>query len=433
LRRPEGTLIALTTTNDPFHATTPGRVRRAEWFTALWEQFGFGLGVHIRRVHYRIISQETPILMVDGSTPYLNTTDCWQQVKEACRDARLLGMVNHDGFLDRRNKETFEKLDDREESPAQLFVTNTYIDISRPELPRLRLQRPTILQPYHLEIIVEKTTADDIIEPLAERYGINATSCAGQISLTRCFEIVQRAKASGRPVRILYVTDFDPAGHVFMPVACARKIEFLLRDGNLDLDIQLRQIVLTPEQCQEYRLPRTPLKSTAETKSWKDRFGEGATELDALEALHPGRLRQILVEEIERYYDTDLDDEISETAREIDADLHVTNIDAAASVEADLQELDRDCAALEERTKALYQGVITNLYEADDADVDNVEWPEPKDGDEDPDPLYDSKRTYVEQIDRYKRHQGKLTTRAPGKRGPGRKGRAEATQPLAAA
>jgi hypothetical protein len=41
LQRPEGTLIALTTTNDPFHATTPGRVRRAEWFAALWEQFGW--------------------------------------------------------------------------------------------------------------------------------------------------------------------------------------------------------------------------------------------------------------------------------------------------------------------------------------------------------------------------------------------------------
>ena len=175
-------------------------------------------------------------------------------------------MVHHEGFVDRRNKETFEKLDDREESPAHLLVTNCYIDISRPELPRLRLEHPTILQPYHIEIIVEKTTIDDIVEPLAERYGINATSCAGQISLTRCFEIVQRAKASGRPVRILYISDFDPAGRE-MPVACARKIEFLLRDGNLDLDVQLRQIVLTEEQCEEYRLPRTPLKETAETEA----------------------------------------------------------------------------------------------------------------------------------------------------------------------
>jgi hypothetical protein len=69
---------------------------------------------------------------------------------------------------------------------------------------------------------------------------------------------------------------------------------------------------------------------------------------------------------------------------------------------------------LEERTKQLYQGIITNLHEAND--IDDIEWPVPSCGDEDADPLYDSKRTYVEQIDRYKQHQGKLTTRKPGKR-----------------
>jgi len=42
--------------------------------------------------------------------------------------------------------------------------------------------------------------------------------------------------------------------------------------------------------------------------------------------------------------------------------------------------------------------------------LDGHEWPEPADGDEDNDPLYNSTRSYVEQIDRYKRHQGKPTT-----------------------
>ena len=46
-----------------------------------------------------------------------------------------------------------------------------------------------------------------------------------------------------------------------MPVAVARKIEFFLRDNELDeLDIQVRPIVLTKQQCEEYELPRTPIK-----------------------------------------------------------------------------------------------------------------------------------------------------------------------------
>ena len=44
---------------------------------------------------------------------------------------------------------------------------------------------------------------------------------------------------------------------------------------------------------------------------FEERFGEGMTELDALEALHPGELQRILVTEIERYYDDGLDDEIA--------------------------------------------------------------------------------------------------------------------------
>jgi hypothetical protein len=42
---------------------------------------------------------------------------------------------------------------------------------------------------------------------------------------------------------------------------------------------------------------------------------------------------------------------------------------------------------------------------------DGIEEVEPFEGDEDDDPLYDSTRDYVEQVDRFKQHQGKSTTR----------------------
>jgi hypothetical protein len=49
-------------------------------------------------------------------------------------------------------------------------------------------------------------------------------------------------------------------------------------------------------------------------------------------------------------------------------------------------------------------------------DLDEVEWPEPAEGDEDLDPLFSSKRGYVQQIDRYKKFQVKATVRKPDKR-----------------
>jgi hypothetical protein len=40
-------------------------------------------------------------------------------------------------------------------------------------------------------------------------------------------------------------------------------------------------------------------------------------------------------------------------------------------------------------------------------DIDDYNWPEPEAGDEDDDPLYDSTRDYLDQLARYRVHQGK--------------------------
>ena len=102
---------------------------------------------------------------------------------------------------------------------------------------------------------------NDVLMPLGERYGVNVVTGLGEMSLTRCVELVDRAKASGKPVRILYISDFDPGG-ASMPVAVARKIEFVVRKEGHDLDIQVRPVVLRREQCIQYRLPRTPIKES---------------------------------------------------------------------------------------------------------------------------------------------------------------------------
>lgn len=257
-----------------------------------------------------------------------------------------------------------------------------------------------------MEIVCEKSTVDDVLLPLSEQYEINVTCCVGEISVTRSYEIVQRAKASGRPCRILYLSDFDPAG-ASMPVACARKIEFFVRKENLDLDIQLRPIVLTHEQCEDYELPRTPLKDT-ETRAgrFEARYGAGATELDALEALHPGELHNILTEEIDRYYDTDLEEEINDIASGIDDEVDAVNDTIYDRYVAQIEALEDDYAVLEQRRRALWQEMMGALNN-EAPDIDDTEWPDPCDGDEEDDPMYDSSRSYIDQVDRFKHHQGK--------------------------
>ena len=54
-------------------------------------------------------------------------------------------------------------------------------------------------------------------------------------------------------------------------------------------------------------MPRTPIKDTERRKDkFEQIFGVGATELDALEALHPGELARLLNVELDNWLDVGL-------------------------------------------------------------------------------------------------------------------------------
>ena len=444
LQRPRATLIALAADNDPFYADQPSRRRGAEWFAGIWKQFRFGSGMHLRRVHYRLISHGKPIIGDDGA-PYENTEVCWKNLRSAARDARYLGLVPIEDFIDRRNDRAIEfSFDTGKDAtlsvsePSTLFSRfSSELSVWLPRAAEFEFSLAAINQRYQVELWCEKSTVNDVLIPLAREYQLNVVAAKGEISLTHCHQLVERAKARGRPVRILYVSDFDPAG-LSMPVACARKIEFIIRRGHLDFDVQVRPIALNHEQCVEYHLPRTPLKeSERRTAAFEAKFGEGATELDALEALRPGELHRILEEEILRYRDTGLDGRIEEIgqafrdqldgAREEILDRHADELRKIKSDYGDLvrrvnpefkkiaDSYGESFREIVNRFNDLQQTIAAELEEEapDPADAD---WPEPADGDEDGDPLFDSTRDYVEQIDRFKQHQGKPTDRLERRR-----------------
>jgi hypothetical protein len=319
LNRPVQTLIALARNNDPF-LILPGREVNAKWAADLWHSSGIKIGFHKRRIHYRLVSLDPPPTMPNGQ-PYENTTNCFSMLTQALRDAVYLGLIGPNAFTDNRNPDPI--IGDVEARDADVYVAGEWIDVSlrMPSLPRLRLSSPTVPQKYAIEIWAEKTTVDDILEPLCHSYHLNAIRGSGEISATQCTDLVDRAVKHGRPIRILYLSDFDPAGQC-MPVSGARKIEFEIYNRAPSLDIQVRQVVLTHDQCSDLKLPRTPIKDTElRADAFEKRFGEGATELDALEALHPGLLRRMLVKEIQRYRNEDHDSEVEQIADDIEDQL----------------------------------------------------------------------------------------------------------------
>lgn len=408
-------LIALAPANDPFYAGVSRRAVAATWFAELWERFGWRQGLHIRRGHYVLVSQEQPVLKPNGA-PYENTLLDWGYLCEASLAARYLKLLPSDALVDRRNPDPiiFSVLEDLSNPEVHVYGERPYFGFGLQDAidpPIYALSGIRTHQDYLVELWIEKTTQNDILVPLAQRLGVNLVPGTGETSEILARQAVERAIAAERPMRILYLSDFDPGGRS-MPVGLARKIEFMLRSADLDLDITLQPIVLTPEQCAQYRLPRTPLKETERRAAkFEARFGAGATELDALEAIHPGELRRIVEAEVCRYIDPTLPARVRQAESSIEARIRevyscvLENYDIT-DLEERLEEIRDDLHDLDEDARERWQQ-ITEQLELEAPHVNRNEIPRARPARAVAEPLFDARRDYLTQLDHYRAWQGR--------------------------
>lgn len=452
-------LLALAPQNDPFYTGRPAELEAAQWFYTLYQKFNYTGGVHLRRIHYQIVSQDPPAKMPNGDT-YENTDNCWQFLNNAAKWARYLDLVPADQFVDRRNPDAI--IHSRFCQPGHWMYDDPTPEISitegtsfepytvpalpdLPELPRNLPDMPNfsilgyagMQQPYLVEVWAEKTTMNDVLLPLCQEYGINLVTGAGELSITAVIQFLKRVEEAGRPARILYVSDFDPAG-LGMPISVARKIEFYARQMADDFDVKLDPLVLSPEQIEQYELPRVPVKDSDKRKTnFEAAYGQGQVELDALEALHPGVLRDIVQQAIFNYYDEGLQNRAYDARRKLDwrmeeerttvIDTHAYDrmslLDEYETIQADYEQtrhaftamiatfqpqLDAYKQRLETLRKtgtALYSDIHIDLETvAAEVDLSDPDFalPDPDLPTEPEDQLYESWRSYMQQLEYYK-------------------------------
>jgi hypothetical protein len=473
-------LIVLAPKNDPFYSGTPSQRRDAEWFANVYQQLGGGSSIHLRRVHYVIldlpaearklpIELSTVLTKPDGGkremvfTHYENYERCWDWLNEAAKQARWLGLVPVDAFVDRRAKEESFTFNANWSRPGDLFYTDPtpgysvsggldedvtlpdlpsldYLPTSLGELPGLQTEGYNGLQqPCHVEIWIEKAEGDDVFLPLCRRYGVNLVPGVGDMSITTTYQFCQRVRRAGRPAKILYISDFDPSGYN-MPIAVARKLEYFVRNhGFDDLDITLEPAMLTEAQVQEYNLPPAPVKDTDARKGdWEARFG-GAVELNSMFARQERitAARRIIEAAILKYYDPTLTSRAERQRKALEAhlaeirDVVVTDIDWELDSLADdyknltrewddlVDELDVAIAPFEDKIAA-YQSRLSDILtraarlnrkasnELQDIGLDVEEaFPLPEAVTQSSNGiLYDSQRDYWTQLTYYRRHKG---------------------------
>jgi len=195
-----------------------------------------------------------------------------------------------------------------------------------------------------------------------------------------------------------------------MPTAVARKIEWFIRSKKPEIDFKLFDVVLTYEQCLKYKLPRKPIASKNEKyqKNFEEKYGEGATELDALEAVHPGELANILTEAMSPYYDESLKEEIADFQdreikrfEEYQEDVIAEIIDGKRK---ELKPLTKEYNKLIGKANKV-GAKIEELMDDIDVDCDfEPEYPEPSSlmVVDEKTPVLDTQLAYEEQLERYR-------------------------------
>jgi hypothetical protein len=314
-------LTVLASDNDPYRWDTKRAHLLGQWFKEMVDRFvpRYAI-VHLRGMHYRI-SSAADVLRPSYPNrclqwvPYVNDFPNWQFVSEdASEAARWLGYVPFDRIVDERN------------APAQIFTPEDIHTQRRSAFHGISAggvygevkflddlwawAHITYKQPYRIVFIGEKSSLREVLEPIARRVEGELLLPNGELSISHLYEMCVRAVADGRPVVVLYFSDFDPAGF-HMPTNVARRIQ-ALRDLRFpDLDIEVQHVALTLEQCSgteedgtPYELPSTPLKETElRAEGWKERWGREQTEIDALAALRPQVLTQIATDAVAPYFD----------------------------------------------------------------------------------------------------------------------------------
>jgi hypothetical protein len=140
------------------------------------------------------------------------------------------------------------------------------------------------------EVWVESRSIAGVVHDDCEELAVSLYPCGGFPSITFAYQAAEYLNAinDGRPVVVIYIGDFDPAG-VLIDEALQRELREHLDPS---IELQFRRIAITSEQIAEYDLPTKPRKAGEKRATHIEKTVEA-------EAMPAGTMRALLRNTIE--------------------------------------------------------------------------------------------------------------------------------------
>lgn len=251
----------------------------------------------VRQVHYGLLNDPPMRNTSTGKqrARYANDLKSYKSLCDLLGRARLNGAVPFHAITDatRPRSGTYFHADVAEYAA---------IDIEH----LFRNYRRDLLQSQadHVELIAEKLTVKNIIQPVADRYCIPMTVGKGYCSIDPRYELAQRYRQSGKDrLILLFASDFDPDGdEIAESFARSMRDDFGVDEGSLDA----HKILLREDQIRDWSLPPNRMEAkvtSGQYKKFMERYG--ANNVYELEAVPPKQMQSAIVAGIEAVLDLD--------------------------------------------------------------------------------------------------------------------------------
>ncbi len=400
-------ILAMSEGNDPYWMTS-GKMLKALWAKEIMQETiiphikRIGIeNIHLRDIHYTLASN--PEQKTWNGERYLNTDNCWKDLILSFAVARYTAMIDWQLIRDKKN--IFQERSfyaENENFTEKLERGKEGITVNNIIYENILYRFSNMLNAWHwmnvhVEIWVEKDLP--LLEKVCTKHKINCVVGEGETSITQVFQLADRISKIKKPIRIGYVSDCDVVGSN-MSKAMARKLEFLSFSRELNTDIKVVPLMLTPKQVSDFNLPTIPMK-TSKSRAYETRKDnwfisremDGAVEINSLHALYPDDFRNILEDFILSYKDIELWNKVeqfNETVQQfVREKIDENNIDISSIIDA-IENVDWDKVTEEYDEKVEEIGKSELDFEDNDAEY---KW------------LLDTKRGYFEQLKNYHKYE----------------------------
>jgi hypothetical protein len=247
------------------------------------------LPVNERAVHYRLLNLLIMRNVKDGLW-YENNKQSSKSLSDVLTRLRIHGEVPFESICDETRPVT--EWTCWRDGPE--FIKEQSEDLFRSYARNLLQSQST-----HFEIVVEKLTVKNFVEPVAMRYRMPVVIMRGNSGIDARYRISKRFKASGKSKLLLIcLGDCDPDGDKIVESTVRS-----MRDDFWICGVEGVRVAMTHEQADELKLPKN-LEAKITSCSYKNFVKRhGRTDCYELEAVEPEVLQNWLDEAIRSVID----------------------------------------------------------------------------------------------------------------------------------